>query len=72
MKKLLIALIPFFFYFSMPTIAHSVCWTNTPTTSLYPDRLSSDYGPRNPSEPKASKFHKGLDFPDDKNVKAVE
>jgi len=51
-------------------MAEAVTWPNSAYT--YPKGISSDYGPRTYVPEGAKKFHKGLDFVGDKNVRAVE
>ncbi|MEW6096264.1 MAG: choice-of-anchor X domain-containing protein, partial [bacterium] len=67
-KKCLTVLISLLLYLSLTNVAYGVVWPNTPGGGrTYPEGLSSDYGPRGTAD-----FHRGLDFPDDPNVKAVE
>ncbi|HCJ67164.1 MAG TPA: hypothetical protein DHV62_07550, partial [Elusimicrobia bacterium] len=72
-KKSFIFLLSVFLYSYLSDISYSVTWPNSART--YPQGLSGDYGPRfglvdykSPEE----KFHRGLDFPDDPEVKAIE
>ncbi|MDI6703291.1 MAG: hypothetical protein QME40_01260 [bacterium] len=68
MRKRLTTLISLFFYIGLTSTAYAVVWPNAPSGKTYPNYLESDYGPRKVYQ----YFHKGLDFPDDKNIKAVE